>query len=543
MNLRRQRILLAAALLLLLAAAWIEPAGSWLGEPDEARYAEIPREMLATGDFVTPRLNGVPYLEKPPLLSWCTAAAFSIFGETPWAARLTARLAGAGTVGVLVGGIASIWGPELALAAGILYLVSPLGFVLSRLNVTDGLLTFFFVATLFSARETLLRREAARSSAAWSALAGASAAGAFLTKGLIAIVLPAGILLLWCLASKRTRLLTCLLFAPAPIVFLALVVPWLALVERRNPGFLNFFFIHEHFERFATKEAHRAGPPYYFVGIFLAGFLPGLPFFFAALPGRPLWRRLREDSETLFFLAWFCVVFLFFSLSSSKLPPYLLPAFPAAAALAARGAFGRGAGVGRWRIAAILATLLPAGVALHPVARQWIAEYGLLPISIAGFALLLGGSWAALPAARRSTAAALAALAVGWFGFYAAAGLAWPRVPPATERHNIEIVTREAAARSGALVVGYEAYLQGLPWELEHPVPVVTYTGELEPQFERRPGVRDALFWSRDRFWQEWRSEKKMIAVVGNRDLGQFAADHIVTAGRKYSVVANFGEK
>ena len=182
-------------------------------------------------------------------------------------------------------------------------------------------------------------------------------------------------------------------------------------------------------------------------------------------------------------------------------------------------------------------------MALHPVARQWIAAYGLLPISIAGFALLLAGAWAAPPAASRSPAAALAALAVGWFGFYAAAGLAWPRVPPATELHNIEIVTRDAADRSGALVVGYQAYIQGLPWELKRPVPVVAYTGELEPQFERRPGVREGLFWSRDRFWKEWRSERKMIAVVGNRDLAAFHSDHTVTAGRKYSVVANFSDR
>src|SRR5713101_2902439 len=133
----RERWLLTGALLLLLVPVWIEPSGSWLGEPDEARYAEIPREMLATGDFVIPRLNGVPYFEKPPLLYWCNAASLAVFGQTPWAARLPTRLAGAGTVATLAAGVAAAGGLELGLAAGILYLACPLGFVFSRVNTTD----------------------------------------------------------------------------------------------------------------------------------------------------------------------------------------------------------------------------------------------------------------------------------------------------------------------------------------------------------------------------------------------------------------------
>src|SRR5258705_148850 len=74
-----------ASLLRVLVPVWVEPAGSWLAEPDEARYAEIPREMLASADFVTPLLNGVPYFEKPPLLYWVNAASLRLFGETPWA--------------------------------------------------------------------------------------------------------------------------------------------------------------------------------------------------------------------------------------------------------------------------------------------------------------------------------------------------------------------------------------------------------------------------------------------------------------------------
>src|SRR6202521_5506882 len=97
-----QTRLLFAVLLLLLAIAWIEPRRSGLAEPDETRYAEIPREMLAAGDLVVPRLSGVPYFEKPPLLYWANAASIAVFGETPWAARLPTRLAGLAPVLLMI---------------------------------------------------------------------------------------------------------------------------------------------------------------------------------------------------------------------------------------------------------------------------------------------------------------------------------------------------------------------------------------------------------------------------------------------------------
>src|SRR5262245_18741727 len=331
----RERWLLFAALLLLLVPVWLEPAGSWLAEPDEARYAEIPREMLASHDYVTPRLNGIPYFEKPPLLYWANAASMRLLGATPWAARLPTRFFGLGTVIVLALGTAAAWGAETGLAAGILYLASPYGFLFSRVNLTDAPLTFFFAATLFLARPAIARREPRLPWKALSLFTGLAAAGGFLSKGLVAIVLPGGILLVWCILARRTRFLPALLAGPALPAFLAASAPWFYLAEKRNPGFLDFFFIHEHFQRFAAAGHARPGPVYYFVLVFLAGFLPAQPFFFSALKRS----RLAGDRDAQFFLAWFAVVLVFFSVSRSKLPPYLTPAIPAAAALAARPVF------------------------------------------------------------------------------------------------------------------------------------------------------------------------------------------------------------
>jgi 4-amino-4-deoxy-L-arabinose transferase-like glycosyltransferase len=529
------------ALLLLEGAVWVEPAGSWLAEPDEARYAEIPREMLASGDFVTPRLNGVPYLEKPPLLYWANAAALRLFGLTPWAARLPTRLFGLGTVLTLLFGTAAIWGTPAGFAAAILYLAAPLGFAFSRVNLTDAPLTFFFTLTLFLARAALLRREASRPWVIPSALAGLAAGGGFLSKGLVAVVLPGAILFLWCLATRRMRFLPSLLFGPALPVFLLAAAPWFLLAENRNPGFLQFFFIHEHFQRFSTSAAQRPGPIYYFVLIFLAGFLPGVPFFLSSL--KKAWRR--DQPEALFFLIWFAVVLVFFSLSRSKLPPYLMPAFPAAAALAGRALFdGRPAGPGTWRASAFLATLLPTFVILDPTARAWVRDFRLAPIAISGFALLLLGTWAAPQLAKRRAALALGALAAGWTGFAVMAALAWPRIPPATDPHAICAAAAAAARSDGATVVGYKAYLQGLPLALQSPIPLADYVGELEPQFERRPEVREVLFWTREKFWSQWRSGKRYAALIRRRDLPEFevsgAPARVLASSPKHFLLANY---
>lgn len=529
---------LLAVLLLLTAVVWLEPSGSFLAEPDETRYAEIPREMLAAGDLVVPRLNGVPYFEKPPLLYWVNAASLRLFGETPWAARLPTRLAGFATM-LLVVLAARRGGHDAGISAGVLFLAAPMGFLFSRTNLTDGLLTFFFTATLLAGRAAVLRREEGRAWVAMSALAGAAAAGGFLTKGLVALVLPGAILFLWSLATRRVRpFVRALLLAPAPLVFLALAAPWFFLVEQRHPGFLDFFFVREHLQRFATKAARRPGPIHYFVPVFLLGFLPGLPFFLSG--ARRSWRR---DSEGFFFLLWFAVVFVFFSLSQSKLPPYLFPAIPAAAILAARGLPQDGSRR-LWIAQALLATALAAAVLLVPELRAEARRFELVGIVAPLLAGLVVASWAAVLFAGRSTPLALTAAGVGWAAFFTAVALGWPQMPQARFPSELAAAAREAAAPRRAIIVGYKDYLNGVSWELKSPIPVAAYRGELEPQFEARPEVREALFWSGEKFWELWRSRRPVVALVRMKDLVEMLTAtpraRVLRWAQKHAVVANF---
>ncbi|MDQ5857841.1 MAG: glycosyltransferase family 39 protein [Acidobacteriota bacterium] len=537
-----ERVLLFA-LCLLLVVVWLELPGSWLMEPDEGRYAEIPREMVANGDLVTPRLNGEAYLDKPPLLYWANAASFHFFGQTPWAARLPARLAGTGIALLLLFGTGSLLRRESRLAAAIFYLVSPLGFVLSRLNVTDGLLTFFFTATVLVGRATILRREAGRPTGFLSALTGLMAAGAMLSKGLVGILLPGAILFFWCLATGRLRFLRPLVLGPAVPVFLLLAAPWFLLAEERNPGFLNFFFIHEHLLRFTTGVHRREGAPFYFLAIFIAGFLPGLPFLASAFKdsGRiSQWHR--RHPEAFFLILWLCVVVFFFSLSRSKLPPYILPAFPAAAALAAR-AVGVRAGLATWRIHALLVALVIVIAALYPPVRFEIASSGLLPLALAAAALLVAGALGALVLARRLPAGALAAVALGWAGFYACLAVASPRVPMAVEVHDLAGVAKEVVSGRAARIVFYNTFLNGVVWELKSTVPIVDNRGEFQARFAALALENPETFWKGEKFWNEWSSGKPLLAIVRGHDMKDFdphgGVAQILARGRGHFLVAN----
>jgi 4-amino-4-deoxy-L-arabinose transferase-like glycosyltransferase len=525
---------LLVVLLLLAAVAILEPKGSGLAEPDETRYAEIPREMLASGDFVVPRLNGLPYFEKPPLLYWVNAAALRALGPTPWAARLPTRLAGLGTV-ILV--VLAAGGRE-GLAAGILLLAAPLGFLMTRTNLTDGLLTFFFTATLLAARAAIERRGEGRPWLGLAAWTGAATAGAFLTKGLIALALPGLILLIWCAATGRLRGLGALVASPAPLVFLALSAPWFVLVERRHPGFLQFFFIHEHFQRFATATAKRAGPIWYFVPVIVVGFLPGLPFLLAALR-----KAGRRRDEGFFFLLWFAAVFIFFSLSQSKLPPYVFPALPTAAILAGRAA-GAASGRRLWIVHALLATAFAAALILHPVTKGFLVATRLQGVVAPALALLVVASWAAVLFAGNATSFAIASVGVGWAAFLASAVIGWPSTPQAHSSAELADAARKEGAPTRIPLVGYKDYLGGVSLTLETPIPVAAYLGELEPGFERDDRVRDGLVWSRERFWNLWKSDRPVLALVRLQDLVEMmqAAPpaRVVRYAGRHALVANY---
>lgn len=299
---------------------------------DEGRYAEMAREMLVTGDWVTPRYNGYQYFEKPPLQVWATASAFKLFGVGEWQARLWTALTGFLTIIAIGFTGAKIYGQRAGLLAGIVLASSPMWIIGGHVNSLDMGLSAFLAGALCSLliAQTSHNKTTTRN---WMWVCWASMALATLSKGLIGAALPAMVLIAYSLSNWDWQLWKRLHILSGLFLFLLIAAPWFTLVSLRNPAFFDFFFIHEHLQRF-TQDAHsRTGPMYYFVPLLLLGFLPWLPQLIGSIGGA--WQdRRRNFSGKWLLLCWSIIIFVFFSVSHSKLPGYIIPIFPALALLA-----------------------------------------------------------------------------------------------------------------------------------------------------------------------------------------------------------------
>ncbi len=294
-------------------------------EPDEARYSDIPSLMNRTGDYVTPHLNHVVYLEKPPLGYWATALFFKIFGENEFSSRLFAALCAWGCI-FLVYRMGIFFHDEKTglYSAGVLstFLYHS---ILGKVNILDIPLTFFVCLATWAGYRYLIGDCQKKG---WLYLLYVGSALAFLTKGLIGIAFPFAITVLWLSISKRWGGILRLFSPVGVILFLLISCPWIILVQKANKDFLWFFFIQEHFLRYTTTLHHRNQIFLMYVPVVLIGTLPWSAFLLKALKGG-LEKRvlLFKTSEKSFLLVWIFFIFIFFSVSSSKLIPYIAPIF------------------------------------------------------------------------------------------------------------------------------------------------------------------------------------------------------------------------
>ena len=227
-----------------------------LANPDEGRYSEIAREMAQSGDFITPRLNGLKYFEKPPLQYWATAIAFRFFGENEFTARLYTAFCGFGCVLLVAYTGRRLYDDETGVLAALVLLSAPYFAALSEIVSLDMGLTFWMTLTMSSfliSQGTVTESSHRR----WLGIAWAGMALAMLSKGLIGIVFPAAAVFLYCLVQRNFRLITQLDWPRGLFIFFVITTPWFVLVSIENPEFLRFFFIHEHFERFTTNTHRR----------------------------------------------------------------------------------------------------------------------------------------------------------------------------------------------------------------------------------------------------------------------------------------------
>ncbi len=290
--------------------------------PSEARYIELPRQMLATEDWLTPRINGVPYFEKPPLFYWMQALVMHTFGMGEFAGRFMTALLTTFTCLTTYALARLLYGRASGLLAAGVLASSVMGYGLSRVATLDVPVSLFISACLacFLAAQHTQKKSRKRNRYLLMYVASALAV---MTKGLIGIVIPGLVIGAWIAILGRWRLLKEVQLIAGTLIFLAITVQWHLLMAQTHPDFLNFYFIHEHFTRYMTNEHKRTAPWWFFIAVTWVGFLPWsglLPSVFKKIQ----WR----EPNTLFLLLWILLPLLFFSTSHSKLVPYIFPIFP-----------------------------------------------------------------------------------------------------------------------------------------------------------------------------------------------------------------------
>ena len=318
------------------ATAWLRP----LSLPDEGRYVGVAFEMVRSGEWLTPTLNGLPYFHKPPLFYWLSAASLQLFGEHEWAARLAPMLGATGGALALYLFMAR-WASRRAANVTLLALMAqPLWTVGGQFANLDMLVAGCITATVLLGAHAVLCVEQGLPHRRVVLAAYTLAALGVLAKGLIGFVLPALVLMCWLVASGALRdgrirpVWRALCWSPALALFLLLVLPWFVLMELRFPGFTHYFFVVQHLHRFVGGGFNNVQPFWYYPAVLLLFGWPWLPWA-AAWRNRAFWTAEPTRRLCLLMASWCAVVLLFFSAPQSKLLGYILPAVPALVSLLA----------------------------------------------------------------------------------------------------------------------------------------------------------------------------------------------------------------
>jgi 4-amino-4-deoxy-L-arabinose transferase and related glycosyltransferases of PMT family len=442
----------------------IHLGGFPLLDPDEGRNAEVGREMAATNDYVMPRLDGLPYLDKPIVYFAAEAAAMEVLGPTEVAARLPAFL-------FTLAGAAFLWwfarrvsgdeeSSEESSMVPIVFLATPLAIFFSRTVIFDSALALFI--TMATAFFYLACEEEKRK---WSALAWLAIGLGVITKGPVAIALPLLVAIPYAIWRKRFRALWSW---SGLALFVLSIAPWVWAISLAIPDFLHYVVVTETAQRLATKALKRTGPPWYFILYLIGGALP----WSIVLIGSP--KAIdRRDRFTIFLLLWIAIPFVFFSISQSKRPQYILPLIAPVALLVAR--VWRDARIGS-RVAAIFLLVAGAVLCAAPWFLHVLAEYSdAAPVSAIaiGVSFLIGG---ALGLARRRDLA-LIALTIPMIAIPLAANPIMRAIGSRrSEAAFIDQLRPMITPRTE--VVGLEAFTGSMTFYLQRPIVVVTPDAE-----------------------------------------------------------------
>lgn len=521
-----------AALALVLFFFHLGTYGLW--EPDEARYAEIAREMLVSHNFIVPHLNYVPYVEKPPLLYWLTAGSMKLLGVNEFAARFVN--AGAALIGVLATYLfaLSTFDYRRARLAGAILATSALYAVMAQVLTTDMLLTAAITVAMFA----FFRQW--RDGGRWWWLCYLAMSLAVLTKGPVGAALPliTGAIFLWYEGQWRGAVRRFHLI-PGLIITAAVSLPWFAAITLQEPDFFDFYFVGEHLRRFLEPRYSHGEPIYYYIPVIAGGFLPwSLAVLF--IP----WRSLKPNPARRFCLIAAATVFVLFSLASAKLIPYILPAFPLAALATADGlmafaaadesGFARaGPGFHRnmprhadpRRLASMTMLLAIAGLVVLAVASNAGRFKSPYPVILQPV-LYLSGAAVAVCAIACSAAFWTRRLEVGLALLVGGTAvtliiISYGRIMAEPTRSYAALARSIARLAPQARLICYPRYIESLPFYCRRRVILVGAKTELTFGAEHAPDASEFFFTGQDDLLRLWKEPQASVLVIDRGALGQ----------------------
>lgn len=539
-----------AGIILLVTLAILLPqlAGYPLLEPDEARYVEIPREMVTTGDYIIPHLNSIIYLEKPPFFYWLQTLSIRAFGIEEMALRFwNAFFAAFSCVMVYIAG-STLYNRRTGwIGAGLLF-SSLLFFAMAHFITLDMTLSGLVTGCLFS-MIIALNKPTNTGTRCWFYAAYVFAALALLTKGLIGILLPGSVFVLWILATQQWSALKRAHIPTGLLIFLAIALPWHILAQERVSEFFDFYIVGQHFKRYLTMAEQRYKPVWFFAVILFAGLIPWV-FFAAQAVARQCGQirlSFKQYPTETFLLIWAGFIFVFFSLSKSKLVPYILPVLPPIMLLLSHDllTYVRKP----WEWVATLSIVLLAAIGLaamplvavhymdpHLVEKQQVTLYMM---SALAFVTLFITVYFLI---KRRPIPAFMTLAAGCLLTFSAA------VPMSMKLmdRSIKPLAKIINARVGEYdeIVSFQRYFQDLPVYTQEIVTVVERKGELDFGLTLEDHNNHMI--TNDEFYQRWNTPgHRMFVVMSQKKLDEYFANdprvHVLGATSRYVLITNHG--
>lgn len=487
--------------------------------PDEARYSEIPREMVATSQYITPHLNGVKYFEKPALFYWMQCASIKLFGLNEWSMRFMNAFMGLlGCLIVYVSG-RKFFDRRTGFLAGLILATTAIYFGIAHVVTLDMTLTTLLSCALFS---FILGTKTSKNRNYYMWAMYGFAALAAMTKGLIGIMFPGMIIFFWILLFNKWREIKTYCIPTGILIFLLIATPWHILVQIKNPEFFQFYFIKQHFLRYLSSHVGHHMPIAVLPAILLLGWFPWIGFSVQAINHNlpRSWQEFKQHEIPIFLMLWPSLIFLFYSFSESLLVPYLLPMFPPLAILMANyfskiweQKFQRGITIGFTiiLILSIIATIVLANIHYFIISPN--PQKTKITFYIISLLIMFSTIYSYLKYRRHGLPKAFITLfitisLVFISLYYGAQQLDLKSIKPlATKLIPLLKPNDEVAS--------YETYYQDLPFYLQRRITVVNWHGELS--FGMQHQDTSQLMIDEQTFWKRWDSKRRIFMITSEK--------------------------